>query len=391
MTRAPRMVLHVMNGAAGGAALSTLGLIREFEARGVQSAVACLDAGTAPERDMLRDATHGRAIFLPLYIWNRKIRADTWKRPLLELRQWAKTGAAAASSLAVARFLRRVGADLVHSNTVLTIEGATASRLCRVPHVVHLRELVGVGQPFRFPVEGRPFGAMLSYAAEAVIANSGYTAQLVRDWLPAGLLHVVPNGLDLAPFSRLPPPFAGPRRVSMIGSVSSRWKKHQLFIEAAAEVSDPDVEFRIYGHDPGPTDAYAAGLRKRIEELGLGHRFFFAGFRRPEEAVAETDILVHPADKESFGRIAVEAMAAGRPVIGVRAGGIGEVVVDGETGLLTQPDDPAQMGAAIRRLLSDRPLAKRLGVAGRERARQRYSVSSCASGVLAVYAEVLAG
>ncbi len=71
------------------------------------------------------------------------------------------------------------------------------------------------------------------------------------------------------------------------------------------------------------------------------------GFVSAEQAMAELDILVHPAGNESFGRTAVEAMAAGLPVVGVAGGGIGETVVDGETGFLAPPDSVSALAARI--------------------------------------------
>ena len=72
-------------------------------------------------------------------------------------------------------------------------------------------------------------------------------------------------------------------------------------------------------------------------------------------------MLVHPADNESFGRVVVEAMAAGLPVVGVRGGGVGEIVSNGETGLLSTPDDPSALAENIDRLIADADLRARLG------------------------------
>src|SRR4051812_36313879 len=111
----PRRVLHVMNGAVGGAALSTLALIDALRAQGVDACAVCLDAGTDEQKEALRDATRGAVLFTPLYVWNKKIRVAQWKRPLLEARQIVKTGWARASALRVAAFAVRFRADLIHT------------------------------------------------------------------------------------------------------------------------------------------------------------------------------------------------------------------------------------------------------------------------------------
>jgi glycosyltransferase involved in cell wall biosynthesis len=84
-------------------------------------------------------------------------------------------------------------------------------------------------------------------------------------------------------------------------------------------------------------------------------------------------------------------MACGRPVVATTMGGIPEVVIDGETGLLVPPGDPVALAAALGRLIGDASLRRRLGRAGRERAVQRYAHRTVATQNLAVYAEVING
>src|SRR5688572_809252 len=90
--RLPRKVLHLMNAAGGGAALSTLGLIGQLRERGIECCVVCHDAGTTEEREAIADAVKGEALFTPLYWWNPKTRVKTWKRPALEALQLLRTG-----------------------------------------------------------------------------------------------------------------------------------------------------------------------------------------------------------------------------------------------------------------------------------------------------------
>jgi glycosyltransferase involved in cell wall biosynthesis len=373
-------VLHVLNGAGGGAALSTLGLIESLRSlAGVDAVAVCHDAGSPQERERLRDAVGGRVLFLPLYWWNRKIRAASWKRPLLELRQIARTGWGRGSSLRVAAFARREGADLIHTNTILTPEGGRAARLLRLPHVWHVRELIGTSFPLA--LGGAELGAAVVSLSSRLVANSEATAAQLRPLVPAGHLTVVPNGIDLARFSARAPS----RKtvvVGMVASLASRVKKHGLFIEALSRVQTP-VEVRLFGEDS--RDGYAAGLRARVKALGLEGRFTFMGHEDPARIMAGLDILVHPADGESFGRVVVEAMAAGLPVVGVRGGGVGEIVVHEETGLLAAVDDAQGIAAAVDRLARDPEERRRMGTAGRRRAEERYSLEACARGVLDVY------
>src|SRR4051812_12447754 len=146
--RRPKKVLHVLPAAEGGASLSALGLMQGLRNRGIDACVVCHDSGQEL-RGALEDASRGEALFLPLYWWNKKTRAKTWKRPLIELRQAALTGLARVSAVRVAAFAMKHGADLVHTCNVLTPEGGTVARWLGLPHVWHVRELIGEGRPFR--------------------------------------------------------------------------------------------------------------------------------------------------------------------------------------------------------------------------------------------------
>ena len=385
MSGAPRKVLHVMNGAGGGAALSTLGLVAALRERGVESAVVCHDMGSTSEKDAVRDAVRGAALFVPLTWWNKKIRSAAWKRPIHEVRQAVRTCGGVASTAAVAAFARAQRVDLVHTNTVLTPEGARAAALLGLPHVWHVRELVGPGDPYQF--RGGPAGIARRLAAGAslLVANSERTASRLRGLVPDEQLVVVPNGIDLDRFARERPARAAnaPVVFGMVANLTTRWKKHALLLEAIAAAKLPSSEVRFYGHGDR-SDGYVDALHVRAAQLAVP--VSFPGHAAdPAAIMRELDVLVHPADHESFGRVVVEAMAAALPVVGVRGGGVGEIVVDGETGLLAPPDDAAALGAAMARAAADPTLRARLGAAGRRRAHDLYSIDACADGVLAAY------
>ena len=133
-------------------------------------------------------------------------------------------------------------------------------------------------------------------------------------------------------------------------------------------------------------DAYIDALHARIAAAGLSHRFEWPGFDSdPARIMSQIDVLVHPADNESFGRVAVEAMAASIPVVGTKGGGLAEIVADNETGLLAEPDDAVDLAAKIESLVRDPARRREMGHAGRRRAEAMYSLTACAQGVKRVY------
>ncbi len=392
-TRRPRTVLHVLNSAGGGAALSTIAIIESLAAEGIRSCAVCHDAGSAEERRRLSDVVGGAVEFTRLYWWNRKIRSPLWKRPLSQAKQVLLTGWSHRSAARVVAGAIRWKADLIHTNTILTPEGGLAARRLGLPHVWHLRELLGPGQPFRLRREGPAFGEYMAQHCSVLVANSQTSADQIRGWLPRGLLEVVPNGIEISRFQpRHTTAAPGKIVVGMVGNLTGRTKKHALFIDAASRVDRAlPIEWRIYGHDPsrGGTvggDPYVDALHAQIARLGMVERFGWPGFvADPVDIMSQIDLLVHPADNESFGRVVVEAMAAGLPTIGVRGGGVSEIIGDGVTGLLAERDNPQDLAACIERLLRDRQRAAAMGAAGRQRAESHYSLAACAAGVLRVY------
>ncbi len=393
LSNRPRKVLHVLNSAAGGAALSTLGLIEQFRDLGIAACAVCHDAGSTQERERLREATGGETLFVPLYWWNKKIRNPAWKRPLSELKQLVRTGWTHRSSAQVVNFAAAHGVDLIHTNTLTTPEGGIAAVRLGLPHVWHIRELVGPGTPYPLRLSGARLGRYLVAHCSKLIANSEACAAHVRDIVPAEWLEVVPNGIDVGRFRPREAPARADRVVvAMIGSLTSHVKKHELFVEAAARVDRGlPIEWRIYGHDPSRGgrqrgDKYTDRLHARIALAGLADRFVWPGYvSEPAAIMSQIDLLVHPADAESFGRIVVEAMAAGLPAIGVRGGGVAEIIEPDVTGLLVKPDDPIALARAIEGLVQDSTRRHVMGAAGRERAAAHYSLAACAAGVLRVY------
>jgi len=104
---------------------------------------------------------------------------------------------------------------------------------------------------------------------------------------------------------------------------------------------------------------------------------------------ARAAIVACPSRREGFGVACLEAMAHGRPVVATGVGGLRDLVVDGETGIVVPPRDPVALRSALERLLGDPQLRRRLGAAGRERARAEFSWERVTDETLAAYAEAV--
>lgn len=147
----------------------------------------------------------------------------------------------------------------------------------------------------------------------------------------------------------------------------------------------PDLSVLILGKGPMLQE-----LQQQVDSMGLASRVHFTGFRTDLERVLPCLYgVVHPAEMEGLGVSLLQAASAGVPIIGSRAGGIPEIVRDGENGLLIPPRDPEALKSAIQGLLADPALAERYGQAGKRIVAQEFSIDAMVRGNLAVYRAVV--
>lgn len=217
---------------------------------------------------------------------------------------------------------------------------------------------------------------------DGAICNSRYTAAtlpLIYRKLPRVPCEVVYYAIAPAPgVSRAERAAArselgaDPEAVVVIQvSRMEQWKGHRLHLAALARLSGvPGWTCWMVGGAQRPHEArYLEGLRAEAAALGIGSRVNFLGQRGDvARLLAAADIHCQPnTGPEPFGITFVEALYAGLPVVTTSIGGALEIV-DGSCGILTEPDDPADLAAALRRLMEDRELRTRLGAAGPARA-----------------------
>jgi glycosyltransferase involved in cell wall biosynthesis len=124
--------------------------------------------------------------------------------------------------------------------------------------------------------------------------------------------------------------------------------------------------------------------------VGIADQVQWLGFRDDvPELLAASDIFALPSVDEPFGRAIVEAMASEKPVVATRSGGVPEIVVEDETGLLVPPGDDRELAVALGRLAESEGLRRRMGKAGRERAMRLFDVDRTAARVQELYEEIL--
>ena len=206
--------------------------------------------------------------------------------------------------------------------------------------------------------------------ATKVVANSPAAAQILEhEGLAPTSIAMISNGLDLAAF----PAHKAPKQIRTIVTVANLRpeKCHETFIAAASMLvgAYPSLRFQIVGDGP-----QRRALEALADARGLATHMEFLGHREDvPRLLASADAFVLPSRSEAFPNSAIEAMAAGLPVVASAVGGLLDLIDHGRTGLLVPPTDPEGLAAALRSLIDDPARAASIGEAARAEVHQRYS------------------
>ena len=317
-------------------------------------------------------------------------------RPLAVLRRAAMSagglagvgGAVARDAGGLARLVRARDVRLIHTNTSVTLGGAAAARIARVPHVWHVREIYTGFERF-WPAYRR-----LLLSADALPCVSQATRVQLGSTAKAHVLH---DGLALTPERaergvaraalRLP---ADAFVVAILGRISS-WKGQDVLIRALAHARD-DSSIALVAGDPWQGEEQRlADLHALARSLGVADRVRFAGFRPDVENVyGAADVVAVPSTQpDPLPNAALEAAAAGCCVVAADHGGLPEILTDAVTGRLVPAGDPAALAGALAELRGDPAKRRRLGAAAAEDVRARFAAARMLERAQALYDQLV--
>lgn len=396
-------------GAIGGAPLSLLFLLQRLDHTRYQPIVITTRPGPVLDRyrangievhvadeygGHIDDFSHTTLEWYNLSHW--------WPLPLrlLRFRQSVRTAR---------HIVEHFQPDLVHINSSTLAAAAIGTHQAGVPLIWHIREPIAAGY---FGLRHRWLTGIIDRTADRVVSISHSDAARLR---PSDKVRVIYNFIDLSQFD--PATDGTPVReelgistdqpvIVMLGG-AARPKGTLTMIRAIPAVLARHASARFVIAGPAPklcsegglkgiakrllgVDRYKKQVLAEIEKLGIGEALIFTGIRGDIPAVlAASDMLLFPSSVPHFARPAIEAAAMAKPVVASNLGGPAELVIDGETGLLVEPNAPAALAVAINALLDDPARMQQMGRAGRQRAREAFNAEINAAATLALYDELL--
>jgi glycosyltransferase involved in cell wall biosynthesis len=319
-------------------------------------------------------------------------------RPLGVIRRELASARGAASisgrgirgGLWLARLIRERDVALVHSNTSVVLDGAWAAFVARVPHVWHVREIYS-----RFGRAWPVYRRLLARAAALPCVSRATAAQFGT----RGPVRVIPDGLagvvTRAPREQARAALdleAGAPTIAVLGRISD-WKGQDVLVRALAEppLAQASAVGLVAG-DPWPgAESRLAYVQELAASLGVDSRVRFLGFRADvANVLGAADLVAVPSTRpDPLPGAAIEAAAAGVPVIASAHGGLAEIIRDGETGMLVAPGDPTALARAARTLLDDPALRERLGDTAARDVCERFAPERLLSSIQSLYDELL--
>lgn len=295
------------------------------------------------------------------------------------------------STLWLSALVLRLGVDVVHTNTAVMPAPALAARLTGRRHMWHLREFFS-----EFPGIWKYYQRYIWRLSTTILTISN----AVRDQFDAEL-----QGKCATVYNSLGPGAADVNHeaalrfresvgspeilVGVVGRIKWVRKGQEILVQAAALLAEtyPEARYAIVGSVSTGNEDHLVRLKALIAEHGLEEKVIFTGdIKNPRDVFAAFDITVVPSVlPEPFGRVVMESMAAGTPVVGSRCGGIPEQIEDGVTGLLFEPGSGQDLAQCLAQLMGSLELRERMGREAQQAALLLFDDSATYDKVAAIF------
>ncbi len=308
------------------------------------------------------------------------VRMASWMHPVaagrLSPRWFVKVALHLIAAFRVARLAVRWDCDIICTNTITLCVGAVAARILRRPHIWFIHEFGGPDHGLRFDFGARASFGIIRNNAALIVANSATVARYFQRLLRRRDIRV------LSPCPQVTKPVLDGPAVTAPPSTQLRcvfaggWgagKRAEDALAAIAELRRAGIRPWLWVLGSGPAER-RRWLQQYAVQRGVAQFTEFVGWVPcPSAWFVAADCLLMCSRAEAFGRVALEAMRAGRPVVGARTGAIPELIRDGIDGLLYPVGRPQELALRLARLARDPAMARAMGEQARLRAAEKFS------------------
>ncbi len=273
----------------------------------------------------------------------------------------------------IADIIKANSIDYVYTGSILIREGAIAAKKTGVKHIWHIKETFGFNGRVKFELSDKELQEFILSHSEYVICMTKYIKSFFNYVNNSPKLRVIHDGIDPSLFlvnSKIKRIgirdkygiAEGEILIGMVASLSSIWKNHLIFIQAAALLKkNKNIRFIAFGPEPqkklnpiyNTGYLYFKSLKKEVINSKLQDRFIWAGFFEDIPAIFQgLDVFVHPCASEPFGRVVIEAMASGVSVIVPDSGGASEPVKELEIGYMFESNNEKDLARVIQEVIN---------------------------------------
>lgn len=292
------------------------------------------------------------------------------------------------------RIVSKEKVGVIYTNTIVKFSGAITAFITKKPHLWHIREIIPGNPNLRSVLTLKMLFKLISRTSRTIIANSNATTAQFQGINSDEKIIVIYNASETNEVkdSNVFPDIGGVKLTDWLVVVIGQFieiKAQDDAIRAVKIAKDeiPNIKLLLIGGGEGDFKSY---LKDLVSELDISDSVIFTGYRNDvPQILPQCKILLAPYINEAFGRVVIEAMVAGVPVIGANAGGLKEIIQEGTTGYLVPPKKPEEIAKKIIYLFHHPDLAKQMGNNGKKVVEEKFSVQNYTRGVENIIREVV--
>ena len=384
----PIKVLFIShNSGMWGAERSLLLLLKNIDRKHFESIVILPGPGPLKEKiDNLNIKTY--EVWSPWWVKPHVSKARFGRRIIKEIIQ---------EIIAVIRLCRIVSKEkvaVIYTNTIVKFSGAITAFITKKPHLWHIREIIPDNPNLLSVLPHKMLFKLISRTSRTIIANSNATTAQFQGINTKNKLRIIYNAQETNgshKFNSLKS-IDGVKSTDWIVAVVGSFQKRKAQDDAIravkiAEGAITNIKLLLIGDGQKEYKDY---LKSLCSELNISERIVFTGYRNDvPQILSRCKLLLMPSWNEAFGRVIIEAMAAGIPVVGANGGGAKEIIQEGITGYLVSPKTPSEMAEKMVYLFRNPNVAKRLGINGEKNVAEKFSVSNYVHGIEEVLEDVV--